>query len=453
MHRDVAVVPGYFDPVSLRPLLTAPIPRIVGLTAFFPFKSDISPIFSLFKGKNHYLCKKAISMIDLTLHNYMREELLSTPVDFERYLMHEIPWEDRMIGILGPRGVGKSTLVKQHILAQGDRKDEYLYVSADHTYLADHTLAELADRFVMEGGRHLVIDEIHKYAGWSRELKQIYDIHSGLQVIFTGSSVLDISKGVADLSRRALVFEMQGLSFREYLELFKSVKVPAASLDEIIGNKVTLPDTVRPLPLFREYLASGYYPFSSQPRFDIRIQQVVAQTLEVDIPQYANMTPATSRKLKRLLAIISGLSPFKPNMLNLSVELKVSKNDIPDYLYYLEKAGMIGQLRDDTGGLRGLGKLEKVYLDNPSLMTVLAGGNPDIGNLRETFFYNQTRVRNDVTSSRISDFQIGAYTFEVGGHGKGKRQLDKAANGIVVRDDIEYGHGEFVPLWAFGMNY
>ena len=179
----------------------------------------------------------------------------------------------------------------------------------------------------------------------------------------------------------------------------------------------------------------------------------MAQTLEVDIPQYANMTPATSRKLKRLLAIISGLSPFKPNMLNLSVELKVSKNDIPDYLYYLEKAGMIGQLRDDTGGLRGLGKLEKVYLDNPSLMTVLAGGNPDIGNLRETFFYNQTRVRNDVTSSRISDFQIGAYTFEVGGHGKGKRQLDKAANGIVVRDDIEYGHGEFVPLWAFGMNY
>ena len=383
----------------------------------------------------------------------MREELQATPIEFNRYLMNEIPWEDRMIGILGPRGVGKSTLVKQHILSDGQEMDKYLYVSADHTYLSAHTLTELADRFVMEGGRHLVIDEIHKYAGWSRELKQIYDIHSDLQVIFTGSSILDISRGAADLSRRALMFEMQGLSFREYLGLFKSIHLPAASLAEIVGNQVTLPGDIRPIPLFREYLGKGYYPFSSQPRFDVRIQQVVSQTLEVDIPQYADMTPATSRKLKRLLAIISKLAPFKPNMLNLSVELKVSKNDIPNYLYFLEKSGMIGQLRDDTGGLRGLGKLEKVFIDNPSLMSVLAGGIPDIGNLRETFFYNQMRVRNDVTSSRISDFQIGSYTFEVGGHGKGKRQLAKADKGIVVRDDIEYGHGEFVPLWAFGMNY
>lgn len=392
-------------------------------------------------------------MIDISLYNYMREELQATPTEFNRYLMNEIPWEDRMIGILGPRGVGKSTLVKQHILSNGQEMDKYLYVSADHTYLSAHTLTELADRFVMEGGRHLVIDEIHKYAGWSRELKQIYDIHSDLQVIFTGSSILDISRGAADLSRRALMFEMQGLSFREYLGLFKSIHLPAASLAEIVGNQVTLPEDIRPIPLFREYLASGYYPFSSQPRFDVRIQQVVSQTLEVDIPQYADMTPATSRKLKRLLAIISKLAPFKPNMLNLSVELKVSKNVIPNYLYFLEKSGMIGQLRDDTGGLRGLGKLEKVFIDNPSLMNVLAGGAPDIGNLRETFFYNQMRVRNDVTSSRISDFQIGPYTFEVGGHGKGKRQLAKADKGIVVRDDIEYGHGEFVPLWAFGMNY
>lgn len=185
----------------------------------------------------------------------------------------------------------------------------------------------------------------------------------------------------------------------------------------------------------------------------MRIQQVVAETLEVDIPQYANMTPATVRKLKRLLAIISQLSPFKPNMLNLSTELRVSKNDVPDYFVYLEKAGLISQLRDDTGGLRGLGKVEKVYIDNPSLMSVLAGGSPDVGNLRETFFYNQMRVDNEVVSSKISDFQIGGYTFEVGGRGKGRRQLAGADNGIVVRDDIEYGTNGIVPLWMFGMNY
>lgn len=392
-------------------------------------------------------------MIDVALLNYMREELKSTPSEFRRYMYDEIPWDDQMIGITGPRGVGKSTMVKQFILNHDDARETFLYVSADHTYFADHSLTELADTFVNEGGRHLVIDEIHKYAGWSKELKQIYDVHSSLQVVFTGSSVLDIRKGGSDLSRRALMFEMQGLSFREYLGMFKGIESRPYSLDEIIGNKVSLPDEVHPLPLFREYLATGYYPFSAKPRFDMRMQQIVGETIEVDIPQYANMTPATARKLKRLLVIVSGLAPFKPNMLNLSTELKVSKNDVPDYLVYLEKAGLLGQLRDETGGLRGLGKVEKVYLDNPSLMTVLAGGAPDPGNLRETFFYNQMRVRNDVVSSKVSDFCIGKYTFEVGGRNKGKRQVADTENGIVVRDDIEYGHGCFVPLWTFGMNY
>lgn len=392
-------------------------------------------------------------MIDVVLINFMREELQATPVGFRRYMYDRIPWEDRMIGLVGPRGVGKSTLVKQRILSSGEIRDRSLYVSADHTYFASNTIAELADRFVMEGGELLVIDEIHKYNGWSRELKQIYDGHPQLKVIFTGSSILDIRKGGADLSRRALMFEMQGLSFREYLEMFEGIRMPAYPLEDIVANRVELPSGVHPLPLFRQYLSIGYYPFSLKPRFDMRIQQVVAETLEVDIPQYANMTPATVRKLKRLLAIISQLSPFKPNMLNLSTELRVSKNDVPDYFVYLEKAGLISQLRDDTGGLRGLGKVEKVYIDNPSLMSVLAGGSPDVGNLRETFFYNQMRVDNEVVSSKISDFQIGGYTFEVGGRGKGRRQLAGADNGIVVRDDIEYGTNGIVPLWMFGMNY
>lgn len=382
----------------------------------------------------------------------MEEELRLTPLEFHRYMYDRVIWEDRMIGIIGPRGVGKSTMVKQFILSHPDRQD-WLYVSADHTYFSSSTLTDLADEFVKEGGRCLVIDEIHKYHGWSRELKQIYDSHAGLNVIFTGSSILDIKKGSADLSRRVLIFEMQGLSFREYLKLFKNIDLPVYTLDEILAHKVTLPSDIRPLPLFREYLIRGYYPFCSLPGYDIRLQQVIAQTMEVDIPQFAGMNVSTARKLRKMLDIISKMTPFKPSFMNLATELKVSKNDVPDYMLYLEQAGMIGQLRDDTGGIRGLGKVEKVYIDNPNLMNVLAGDEPNKGNMRETFFFNQMRVSNDVISSRISDFRIGDITFEVGGPKKGKKQLAGAETGIVVRDDIEYGYHEFVPLWQFGLNY
>lgn len=382
----------------------------------------------------------------------MEEELRRTPLEFQRYMYDKILWDDRMVGIIGPRGVGKSTMVKQYLL-KNRTSDDWLYVSADHTYFTTNTIADLADEFVKEGGRHLIIDEIHKYEGWSRELKQIYDIHTNLQVIFTGSSILDIRKGYADLSRRALIFEMQGLSFREYLKLFKEIDLPVYSLDEILTHKVVLPEDFHPLPLFREYLNKGYYPFSNLAGYDIRLQQIVSQTIEVDIPQYAGMNASTARKLKRMLSIVSQLSPFKPSILNLSTELKVSKNDVPNYMLYLELAGMIGQLRDETGGLRGLGKVEKTYIDNSNLMYALAEGEPNIGNIRETFFYNQMRVNNDVVSSKVSDFRIGEYTFEVGGAKKGRKQLEGVDHGIIVRDDIEYGHKEFVPLWQFGLNY
>jgi len=392
-------------------------------------------------------------MIDLRLINFMREELAATPTKFERYMVSEIPWNDRMIGLVGPRGVGKSTLVKQQIIKE--QKDDYiqLYVSADHSYFANHTLTDLADLFIAEGGKRLVIDEIHKYHGWSRELKQIYDSHPNLKIIFTGSSILDIKKGGADLSRRAIMFDMQGLSFREYLEMFEDISLPTYSIEDITENRIEYNMDFHPLPYFRKYLANGYYPFGQLPRFDIRMQQIFSETIEVDIPTFANMTPSTVRKLKQMMMIISESAPYKPNMLNLSVELKISKNDVPDYLVYLEKAGMISQLRDSTSGMRNLGKVEKVFIDNPNLMTVLAGGSPNIGNLRETFFFNQTRVKNLVQASKISDFEINGITYEVGGANKGRAQLAKAKKGIVVRDDIEYGSGDIVPLWTFGMNY
>lgn len=391
-------------------------------------------------------------MIDNALYAYMEDLIRQTPTSFKRYMFDRIAWNSRMVGIVGPRGVGKSTMILQYII-ENRNKQEQLYVSADHTYFSSHSLVELADDFIKEGGKKLFIDEVHKYKGWSSELKQIYDVHPELSIVFTGSSVLDIHKGESDLSRRALIFNMQGLSFREYLELFHDIKVRTYSIDEIVENKVEIGEIKHPLPLFREYLRTGYYPFSKEDGFEIRLQQIITQTIESDIAQYADLNASTARKIKRMLAIVSELSPYKPNALSLATEIGVSKNNIPDYLLYLEMAGMIGQLRDDTGGMRGLGKVEKVYVDNTNLMFAMSYKTPNIGNIRETFFYNQMRVQNDVISSKESDFKISSRTFEVGGAKKGKKQIENLQEGFIVKDDIEFGHGNVIPLWHFGFNY
>ena len=384
----------------------------------------------------------------------MKEQLELVSLAFKRYNYDKLPWEARLVGLMGPRGVGKSTLILQHIKSKSQEEQaKSLYVSADHSYFTTSTLIETANQFVREGGEWLYIDEVHKYEGWSQELKQIYDSHPGLHVFFTGSSILDIIDGEADLSRRVILFDMQGLSFREYLEMFHGIKTPIRSLEDILNGKTEIEGLLHPIPLFNQYLREGYYPFSKEGFFQQRLQQVIRLTMEVDIPQYANMSPATGKKLRRMLSIIASNVPYKPEATGLANEIKVSRNDIPTYLLYMEKAGMIGQLRDETGGMRGLGKTEKVYLDNTNIIYALSGENANIGNVRETFFYNQTRLALDVTSSKVSDFSIGKYTFEVGGAKKSHRQIKDVANSFIVRDDTEYANGDILPLWAFGLLY
>lgn len=391
-------------------------------------------------------------MVDESLYAYMRLQLELTCSDFHRYLYNDVNWNARMVAITGARGVGKSTMVLQYLKTQiSDCK--VLYISADHTFFTTHTLVEVADDFSKEAGSLLVIDEVHKYPDWSRELKQIYDTHPDMKVIFTGSSVLDIIDGVADLSRRVLHYTMYGLSFREYLELFHHISVPKYSLEEILDGKAHIEGMLHPLPAFREYLSEGYYPFAIEGDFPLRMQNVITKTIESDIAQYAGLRATTAKKLKKMLAVISGLAPYKPNADNLALEIGISRNSVQDYLSLLERAQLIGQLRDDTGGIRGLGKVEKVYIDNPSLMRVLSGGETDVGNMRETFFYNQMRVKNDVISSRQSDFKIEKYTFDVGGRKKGKKQIEDIPDSFIVKDDIEFAQGNVIPLWAFGLNY
>lgn len=389
-----------------------------------------------------------MQQLQATFHKLLRE----TSTTFHRYMYDRINWEARMIGLMGPRGVGKTTLVLQHIKEQLPLK-EALYVQAEDFYFASHRLTELADDFAKIGGKYLFIDEIHKYKDWARELKLIYDYHAELHVVFTGSSVLDIAKGAFDLSRRALMYEMQGLSYREYLELFHGIRFPQYTLSQLLQQEVELPNGFLPLKHFADYLQRGYYPFSDD-NINQYVQQVINATIETDIPQYADLSVSTARKLKRLLAIIAQSAPFKPNMSQIGGQLEVSRNNVSDLCAYLEKAGLISQLRTSTNGIQGLGKVDKIYLDNPTLIYTLGNQNVEIGTVRETFFFNQTRSLLPVTSSPISDFLIdGKYTFEVGGKKKKQRQLQDIENGYVVKDDIETGYGNIIPLWMFGMLY
>lgn len=378
--------------------------------------------------------------------------LRETDTSFFRYLYDEIDWSNRIVGIRGPRGVGKTTLMLQHIKKDLNPAD-VLYVNADDLYFGNHRLIDLAEKLAQRGVRYLFIDEIHKYKDWSKELKLMYDYYSELKVVFSGSSVLDLNKGASDLSRRAVFYHLYGLSFREYLRLFQGITMPVFSLDEIVGGALEEIELKTPLLYFDDYLKRGYYPFAKDSSFDEKLRQIINLTLENDIPVFADMSASMGRKFKSLLSIIAKSVPFKPNMSKLAELIGAGRNQMPDYLRYIEDAGMIAQLTDGIGGIRSLGKVEKVYLDNPNLVYALADGEINVGNLRETFFLNQMRVRNWVVSSSISDFQIGRRTFEIGGRSKGKKQIENAAEGYVVKDDVEYSSGNVLPLWWFGLNY
>lgn len=386
------------------------------------------------------------------LFEYFNRKLIDTPIDLVRYKYAEIEWGGHALGLVGPRGVGKSTMLLQYIKMHLDVKDT-LYVSADHLYFSSHTLVDLADRFYKMGGKHLFVDEIHKYEGWSVEVKQIFDSYSDLQLIISGSSILEITKGMADLSRRVPIYEMQGLSFREYLHLFHGIKMDAIDMNRLLQHKYVIHGVEHPLPLFNDYLRRGYYPFGRDVAYDIELLQVVAQTMESDIPMYLNANVSIGRKLKQLLMVVAESVPFKPVMQKLADVTGINRNYIQDYLMYMERAGMIAQLRDAVGGIRGLGKTEKVYLDNTNLIYAISPKRADIGNVRETFFMNQMRVVGDVMCSPVSDFLVDGMTFEIGGRKKGQKQISEVKNGYVVKDDIETGYANVLPLWAFGLLY
>ena len=389
-----------------------------------------------------------------TLFETSKSLLARVSTQYVRDIHNQIDWSSRLVAILGSRGVGKTTLILQHIRLYDDASSS-LYVLADDFYFSAHRLEELARLFVMQGGKHLYIDEIHKYKGWSTEIKNIYDKYPELQVVYSGSSILELEKGGADLSRRKLEYYMPGLSFREYLNISLDWKLPAYSLGEILAGKVTFTEGEHPLPLFNEYLKSGYYPFFKEGNYSIRLNGVLKQIVEDDIPNFAEIDVASIQKLKKLIYILAQAVPFKPNYSKLERDLEISRNTLPKYMLLLEKAGLISVLREKVQGIKLLEKIEKVYLQNPNQAYVLSNVQPNIGTMRETIFFAWMRVGHFVSASEVSDFEVDGLTFEIGGKKKGNKQISSLPQGcgFVVKDDTEYVFQNNIPLWMFGFVY
>ena len=384
----------------------------------------------------------------------------SVPVNFERFLTNKIPWDQKLIGISGARGSGKTVLLLQRLkkmLAEGKNA---LFVSLDDIYFSENKLVYFAEDFAKDGGDYLFLDEVHKYKNWSQELKNIYDSVLGLKVVFTSSSALEIHKGSHDLSRRALIFNLRGLSFREFIELKYQIIIPSATLEQIIINPaekvMEINNKIKIFPYFKEYLATGYYPFFIDMELNYlkQLSITINTVLEIDLPAIHNIDFNSIIKLKKLISIISQIAPYKPNVEKLAKQVETTRPTLLKYLYYLDKAQIIQWLGSDTFGINYLNKPDKIFLGNTNIAYAFSEDKTNVGNIRETFFLSQLLQNHKVTYPKQGDFLVdGKYLFEVGGKNKTQKQIAGIENAYIAADNIEYGYGNKIPLWLFGFLY
>jgi predicted AAA+ superfamily ATPase len=377
-----------------------------------------------------------------------------------RSIMQDIEWNWRLIGIKGARGIGKTTLLLQRLKLLNLPVEDAMYASCDDIWFSEHRLVGLADAFSKRGGKYLFLDEVHKYPNWSQELKNIYDDFPELKIVFTGSSLLEILNARADLSRRAITYNMQGLSLREYLTIETQQQIPLFKLDEILNNHTeiakSLVESFRPIRYFGEYLLRGYYPFyrESEGLYYQRIEEVINLMLYIELPLLRKIDMSYVFKIKQLLQIIAEASPFVPNVSKLSERIGVNRNTFISYLYYLHESGITHNLFKNVQGITRLQKPDKIYLENPNLHYTLGLSVPNKGHVRECFFLNQLTYKHQVEYVDAGDFKIdGTYTFELGGKSKNPAQLRKTKNSFVVADEIEIGTANRIPLWLFGFLY
>jgi predicted AAA+ superfamily ATPase len=386
-------------------------------------------------------------------------KIAQTPLEFQRYLVHKIDLDNRLIAVKGARGAGKTTLLLQ--LAKINLPlQSTLYVSLDHIYFFDNKLYHLAKQFAQFGGTHLLLDEVHKYPDWSREIKLIYDNFPELNIIFTSSSLLEIYKSESDLSRRAVAYHLKELSFREFIAFETKKILPVYSFLEILNhhNEIAskLLGEIKPLPLFDKYLKIGVYPYykENENLYIQKLQNTINLIIEVDINAVEDLQYDTLVKLKKLLISIASSAPFTPNITKLSEKVGISRNMLVQGIKILERAGLVNEVYEDSSGIGVLTKPEKLYLNNTNLMYALAKENTNIGNVRETFFLNQFKGLHEINRSEKADFLIDkTHTFEIGGKNKSKKQIATLENAYVAKDGVEVGFGAIIPVWLFGFMY
>jgi len=401
-----------------------------------------------------------------TLFERHLEYLADVPMEFERELMRSIDWDSRLILIRGPKGVGKSTLMQQYILDHYAPSDRHaLYCSADSGYFSSHTLVDTASAFVRQGGKHLFIDEIHKYKGWSREIKEIYDLYKGLHLVLSGSSLIQLNDGQADLSRRQDVYDMPGLSFREYLWFVTGKRLEAISLKDLLSDPteycVEARKLFRPLEYFQDYLKSGYYPFSFERRktYKTLIENIVNYTVDTELTLYRNVSTDNTRKIKAFLQIIAGMLPYQVDISKLSKSVGIDRVTLLKYMKYLEEAKLIRNLYTELDSITDLQKPDKLLQDNTNIMYSLVLGHPEIGTVRECFFCNQLASAGhkiEYGGIKTGDFRIDGQTvIEVGGAGKDFSQIgdEDIHNAVLAVDNIDLASKKKIPLWAFGCLY
>jgi uncharacterized protein len=373
-----------------------------------------------------------------------------------RYLYGHIDWKQRLIVILGYRGAGKTTLILQY-LSSSDLKGVYL--SLDDLYFETHRLVEIVQELYKIGYRLFLLDEVHRYLWWSKDLKQLYDDYDDIKLVATGSSILDISKGNADLSRRATLYSLHGLSFREYLNFQKSISLPSLTLDEILTkHHVIAPDLLDSFSYktdFQNYLKFGYYPFFLEAKntYFQKLQETINLVIDTEIAPYEELQHSTIRTMKKLLFVLSESVPFTPNINKLSERLEIPRNTILRLLDYLNNAQILNLLRTSTKGVSYLQKPEKIYLQNTNFIYLFSPAQANIGNIRETFFLNQLSAVHSVTAPKDGDFMVDdSFVFEIGGASKTNDQIRGVLNAYLALD-IEGGNNNRIPLWLFGMLY
>ena len=387
--------------------------------------------------------------------------LKSFDIVYRRYFFDRVDFDARMIAVVGSRGVGKTTFLLQHLQTLKADYPAYksLYFSYDYPSNVNIKLYELAEEFSRIGGEYLLLDEIHKYKDFALDLKAIYDFFPELKVIFTGSCATSIYNAQADLSRRVVLYPMNGLSYREFLELKLDKKFPSFCLEEITTNHIeiadALSDTFIPLEYWSEYLQFGYYPFYFEnPKAYLKLlNSVVNLTIDVDLVMLGYIKSSFAYKLKKLLNVICYSKPFELNITKVSANIEVSRNTLYSYLDHLQRGDLLILIHDAQKGLSALSKPEKLYLNNTNLAYALCDA-PETGTIRETFFTNQLRESHQVNSSKKGDFAVdNQYYFEIGGKNKGFGQIKDIPNSFVVQDTDSTEDKCKIPLWLFGFLY